>query len=70
MFLSFFSPTNVRQMQTEFRMGHQYFVGDSSGAIKVILTPLCLKYLIKGPIRANGGKHKSSHRPKIVERTH
>ena len=40
----------------ESMIGHQYFLGDTSGNIMVSPLASCFINLLSGPIRINGGK--------------
>ena len=49
-------PINNLSACMELRVGHQYFIGEMSGATAITLERLHLRNFRRGPIRINGGK--------------
>ena len=67
---SFFLLTNNLSEHMDFKIGHQYFFGETSGATTVTLEHLCLRNLRKGPMRLNGEKHNNFSLLIIAVRKH
>ena len=54
--LSLLQPILILAIESEFTMGHQYFLGAMSGTTSVTCVFWDLRNLISGPINTNGGK--------------